>query len=157
MPTPHGEDPETLPFTGLIAHLPNGETRGVDPQTVPLEELLTVGHQKRPLSAVIRDKCIDCSGGSRFEADHCTAVKCALWPYRKRTNPFSARRGNSRSFKSEAPRQVLPSPPTVPPAETAFLAGSGERHRTSKGGSPGDIDPDRLNKTDDVAAEGGGM
>ena len=97
--------------TGLIIRLPHGETRGADPRKVPADELRNAGHVRRPLSAVIRDKCIDCSGGSRSEADRCTAVKCALWPYRRRTNPFSARRGNSRSFKSET---LGPVPPPFP-------------------------------------------
>jgi hypothetical protein len=120
-----------FPSTGLIVRFPNGETSGADPRTIPLEELRNAGHERRPRSAIIRAKCIDCSGGSRFEADHCTAVKCALWPYRRGTNPFSGRRCNSRSFKSTASRPVLSNPATVPSAETAFLAVSGERHGAS--------------------------
>jgi hypothetical protein len=37
---------------------------------------------------VIRAKCIDCSGGSESEARKCTAIGCALWPYRMASNPF---------------------------------------------------------------------
>ena len=35
------------------------------------------------LHAAIRDKCLDCCGGSRKEVMRCTMEdQCALWPYR---------------------------------------------------------------------------
>jgi hypothetical protein len=37
---------------------------------------------------VIRAKCLDCSAGMESEVRKCTAIGCALWPYRMATNPF---------------------------------------------------------------------
>jgi hypothetical protein len=50
-------------------------------------------HVRRPILEVIRDKCIDCSGGSRAEVARCTAVRCALWPYRSGHSPWAKPRG----------------------------------------------------------------
>ena len=38
----------------------------------------------------IRMKCVDCSGGSRTEAERCTVKTCALYPFRMGRNPFRA-------------------------------------------------------------------
>ena len=45
---------------------------------------------------MIRTKCLDCSAGVESEIRKCTAIGCALWPYRMATNPF------------RAPREVTP-------------------------------------------------
>lgn len=39
-----------------------------------------------PLRA-IRQKCLDCSGGSVTEVDRCVIKDCPLYPYRKGKNP----------------------------------------------------------------------
>jgi len=36
----------------------------------------------------IRDKCIDCSGGSAHEVRHCPVVDCPLWGFRMGRNPW---------------------------------------------------------------------
>jgi hypothetical protein len=56
------------------------------------------GHAKRPLLKVIREKCIDCSGGSLAQVRRCPVQRCALWPYRMGRNPFSQRRGGAENF-----------------------------------------------------------
>ena len=38
------------------------------------------------MSAAIRAKCLDCSGGMRKEVHNCKNKNCPLWPYR-RTEP----------------------------------------------------------------------
>lgn len=45
--------------------------------------------QKRSRSPVraIKDKCLDCSGGSHNEVTLCAIKDCALWPFRKGRNP----------------------------------------------------------------------
>ena len=43
-----------------------------------------------PLKA-IREKCIDCSGGSMSEATNCEVEQCPLHPFRKGKNPFRTR------------------------------------------------------------------
>jgi hypothetical protein len=49
-------------------------------------------HEPAPLLRVIRAKCLDCSAGVESEIRKCTAIGCALWPYRMATNPFRAPR-----------------------------------------------------------------
>jgi hypothetical protein len=68
------------------------EIIGRDPRTISLEELAALGHKKMPLAKVIRLYCLDCSH-SDSEVRKCTAVRCGLWPYRMRKNPFSERKG----------------------------------------------------------------
>jgi hypothetical protein len=67
----------------LVVRNPDGSTEGLDPRDVPIELL---GELPGPLAA-IRAKCIDCCAGSRSEVAKCTAIGCALWPYRMGTNP----------------------------------------------------------------------
>lgn len=58
------------------------------------------GHQKRPILKAIRENCIECSGGNQAEIRRCPIVRCALWPYRFGTNPFTSRQGNAAAFKA---------------------------------------------------------
>ena len=44
-----------------------------------------------PMKA-IRDKCIDCSGGSKHEVKLCVCTDCPLWPFRLGRHPFLAER-----------------------------------------------------------------
>lgn len=74
-----------------IERRPDGETLGADPRAVPLSLLRAAGHDKQPLLRAIRAKCLDCCGGQQAEVRRCTAVGCALWPYRMASNPFDAR------------------------------------------------------------------
>ena len=65
---------------------------------------IKTGHSdsiKRPIVKAIREKCIDCSGGSPGEVRRCPVKQCALWPYRMGTNPFAQARG--RSFAEKTP------------------------------------------------------
>ena len=48
---------------------------------------------KRSLATAIRRKCLDCSGGSKTEADRCQVKDCALYPYR---HGNSQRRGDEQ-------------------------------------------------------------
>ena len=41
---------------------------------------------KTPIKS-IREKCIDCSGGSYKEVKHCLVTNCALYPYRMGKRP----------------------------------------------------------------------
>lgn len=41
---------------------------------------------------VIREKCIDCSGGSKHEADLCQATNCPLFDWRFGKNPNRKKR-----------------------------------------------------------------
>lgn len=53
-------------------------------------ELQALGHMPMPVLKAIRAKCIDCSGGSRAEADACLVKTCALYPFRMGRNPWRA-------------------------------------------------------------------
>jgi hypothetical protein len=76
----------------LITAHASGETRGVDPSHMGLDDLREAGHLGGSLMRVIRAKCLDCSAGSRLEVRACAAVRCALWPYRMGRNPFKRRK-----------------------------------------------------------------
>lgn len=49
---------------------------------------MSIGHGKRPLLKIIRDKCLDCCCQLRSEVRNCIIPQCPLWPYRMGTNPF---------------------------------------------------------------------
>ena len=82
----------------LVLLHPDGSTEGADPRDLP-RELLAQVHPPAPLLRVIRKKCVDCCAGQLAEVRRCTAVRCALWPYRMGRNPFSTRRGNPAAFR----------------------------------------------------------
>jgi hypothetical protein len=63
-------------------------------------------HEPASLLRVIRAKCIDCSGGSEAEVRKCTAIACALWPYRMATNPFRAPREMTEEPREETARRL---------------------------------------------------
>ena len=44
---------------------------------------------KTPMKS-IREKCLDCTNGSRKEIRLCTVVQCALYPYRFGKRPSKA-------------------------------------------------------------------
>ena len=58
---------------------------------VTLSMAKSAGHEKKPLTAVIRENCISCSGGSPSEVRRCQITQCAMWPYRMGNNPFHTR------------------------------------------------------------------
>lgn len=78
----------------LIVRNEDGSTEGI----VPTRDDLAGIHEPQPILAVIRAKCLDCSAGSLLEVRRCTAVRCALWPYRMGKNPFSNRKGHPNAF-----------------------------------------------------------
>jgi hypothetical protein len=78
-----------------IVELPSGETEGLEPHEMPRSLLAEIGHSQMPLLKVIRAKCLDCSY-TASEVRRCTAVDCALWPYRMGTNPFRAERSDAQ-------------------------------------------------------------
>jgi hypothetical protein len=61
---------------------------GRDPRRMTIAELNAIGIHARPLLKAIRANCIGCMGGSEAEVRRCSAIKCAMWPYRMSTNPF---------------------------------------------------------------------
>ena len=75
----------------LVVRNPDGSTEGKHPRDADIDVMREI-HEPAPLLRVIRAKCIDCSGGSESEARKCTAIGCALWPYRMASNPFRAPR-----------------------------------------------------------------
>lgn len=50
-----------------------------------------MANENSPLRA-IKEKCIDCMGGSFTFVRGCTSTKCSLYPFRLGKNPFSKRR-----------------------------------------------------------------
>ncbi len=67
------------------------------------DDLTALGHVPTPVLKAIRAKCIDCSGGSRAEADDCLVRRCPLYPFRTGSNPWKseptdAQRENGRKL-----------------------------------------------------------
>jgi hypothetical protein len=65
------------------------------PGSIPLEHLRALGHPESPIKA-IRAKCKDCCGGNEAEVRKCTAIGCALWPFRMGVNPFYGKGDESK-------------------------------------------------------------
>lgn len=81
--------------------------KGADPRELTVDDLACIGHEKRPLLAIIRQNCIECQGGSPGEVRQCRATGCVFWPYRMGSTPFvsEARREQGRRLaarKSQA-------------------------------------------------------
>jgi len=92
----------------LVVRNPDGSTEGKHPRDADVDVMREI-HDPAPLLRVIRVKCIDCSGGSESEARKCTAIGCALWPYRMASNPFHAPREMTPEQRGR------PAPPGWPP------------------------------------------
>jgi hypothetical protein len=104
----------------LIIRNADGSTEGADPRTIERSDL---PHEPAPILKVVRAKCLDCSAGSQSEVAKCTAIRCALWPYRMGSNPFSDRKGNPEALARarEAKRSAKP------------LASTGKNEKTEGG------------------------
>ena len=48
------------------------------------------GHKRKSPMKAIREKCLDCCCGQVSEIRLCESVKCALWPFRSGTHPYTA-------------------------------------------------------------------
>lgn len=48
-------------------------------------------YKHNPVKA-IREKCLDCCGGSTSEVKECTAERCPIYPFRLGKNPFRQKR-----------------------------------------------------------------
>ncbi len=96
----------TKPNSAAIQINPDGSTEAANPDTLTAEQLVALGHRKRPLTNAIREKCIDCCAGQTAEVRRCTTIKCALWPYRMATDPFAIRRGPGKAFSCKNSRQI---------------------------------------------------
>lgn len=70
----------------------DGNLIGRHPDSLSEADFAELGHVKRPLIRVIRDKCSDCCGGDANEVDKCVSYDCALWAYRKGRNPQAFKR-----------------------------------------------------------------
>src|SRR5260370_33539080 len=91
----------------LVVRHGDGETEGAHPLEVPVADLNAAGHHPGPMLAIIREKCLDCSGGSPSEVRKCTCTGCALWPYRLGRSPFRAgRTATGRPFATKTPAKI---------------------------------------------------
>ncbi len=74
--------------------LENGQENtliGVDPRKLSPDDLIALGHNRKPILQALRERCVDCCGGSVQEVRLCTAVACAAWPFRMGTDPWRAK------------------------------------------------------------------
>ena len=60
---------------------------GQDPRKASKDDLASCGHARSILEAA-RAKCLDCCCYNANEVRYCTAVLCALWPFRMGANPL---------------------------------------------------------------------
>ncbi len=63
---------------------------GRDPREMTPDELKANFDRVSPLEA-IRERCIDCCGGSKLEVRLCTAIDCGLYLFRMGTDPWRRR------------------------------------------------------------------
>ena len=82
----------------LVLTSAHGCTEGKSPNDVP-RYILEGRFPNQNYHRAIRAKCVDC--GNQAEVARCTAVGCALWPFRMGKNPFSNRKGNPAALKRE--------------------------------------------------------
>jgi hypothetical protein len=106
----------------LVKQNPDGSTEGRDPKSVSREALHAAGHQKQPKLDLIRAKCIDCCAGDKSEIVKCTAIGCALWPYRMGEDPFALPRGrgNQAGLKQAAKLAEKDQPQSGPTQPTGY-------------------------------------
>ena len=65
-----------------------GTLVGCDPRTAEAAAILATQDRPKSRGKALRAKCIDCAGGSPAEVRKCTALECALWPFRMGRSPF---------------------------------------------------------------------
>lgn len=65
-----------------------GTLVGCDPRTAEAAAILAAQDRPKSRGKALRAKCIDCAGGSAAEVRKCTALECALWPFRMGRSPF---------------------------------------------------------------------
>ena len=74
---------------------------GRDPRAIDQSEFGAWGHHAKPILSVIRAKCLDCCGEQIIEVRRCTAITCALWPYRMGSNPLREKREMTDEARNE--------------------------------------------------------
>jgi hypothetical protein len=78
-----------------------------DPRDLSPEDLASIGHERRPLLAVIRENCIQCTGGYVAEVRRCQCTGCLFWPLRMNADPFRPKRRLSEAQKEALNRGRL--------------------------------------------------
>lgn len=62
----------------------------LDPRDMSPADFSRLGIQRVSRGSAIRQKCLDCMGGSSSEVRLCASGDCALWPFRMGTDPWRA-------------------------------------------------------------------
>ena len=107
----------------------DGFAVGRDPRAMPTADLEALGHGKQPLLRAIRARCLDCCAEQPNEVRLCTAVKCALWPYRMGSDPFRASPSEERRERGRRLAARRHQQPENPGAARAERATDGEGGR----------------------------
>ena len=81
------------PYLKLVPSSDGPLIVGRDPTTMTTAELLESGLVPRTPEAAIREQCRFCAGGRNQAIDDCADVKCPLWPFRMKSNPWKGARG----------------------------------------------------------------
>ena len=113
---------------------PDGSTEGKHPRDADADVMREI-HEAAPLLRVIQAKCLNCSSEVESEIRKCTAIGCALWPYRMAINPFRAPREMTQEQREPGAARLaaarvrgrLPSETAAPVGEHGNLQGENER------------------------------
>ena len=65
-----------------------GEMMSNEPDRSSKDYIRQIAPQAPSPLKSIRQKCLDCVGGSPNEIRECPSTNCALWPYRMGRNPY---------------------------------------------------------------------
>ena len=77
----------------------------IDPTRKCLVAGAMVPQQRSPLKA-LRQRCLDCSGGSPNEVTLCAAESCPSWPFRLGKNPYRTVRVMTEEQRAEAAERL---------------------------------------------------
>ena len=102
---PDGTPGEVFIDRGKTGHDVRSTARAAAVWPPTAEVAREAGHRRQSPLRAIREKCIDCSGGSPAEARRCEATACPLWPFRAGRHPWLRSRGkppfNTESFEQD--------------------------------------------------------
>ena len=70
---------------------------GVPPNTLDDPRTTDSEHKRSPVKA-IREHCVECMGGSRYDVKGCTSPGCHLYPFRMGTNVFHRRAATQKRW-----------------------------------------------------------
>jgi|HubBroStandDraft_6_1064221.scaffolds.fasta_scaffold786147_2 hypothetical protein len=104
----------------------DGERETRNPLKMTEAQLAEAGHERCSPMALIRAKCLQCSGDSPTEARYCRVTSCPIWPLRMGKNPWRAPMSEEqRQVRREVARKTFGSPKSPVNLRTSGAADPG--------------------------------